>query len=270
MTRNTRHTSLVWRTSWNLLSFALLALMIGQQNSYGQAGPAPPCGTDPIPDYPLATDSAIVKAWHKSDVGAGWSPPPCTGWAPSDFATLVTISARLRTASDAQDWLRRIGSISQLAGVRYWSTTRQRWRTLILDAYALPSAQSGQRRGDFQPGEMTEGKVLYFEQTDNLSGKATYSMRIVAASPDRIVVEIENVITIRYLLVPLFHPGDLQSIYFMDRESPDVWRFYSIVRTAIPTSRLLPGNESSAINRAVAFYRHMIGIPTDQEPPAAR
>ena len=30
------------------------------------------------------------------------------------------------------------------------------------------------------------------------------------------------------------------------------------------------GNESSAINRAVAFYRWLAGIPTDQEPPAAR
>jgi hypothetical protein len=72
------------------------------------------------------------------------------------------------------------------------------------------------------------------------------------------------------LLVTLFHPGELQSIYFFDRESPDTWRFYSIVHTAPPTSRLFTGNESSAINRAVAFYRHMVGIPTDQEPPAAR
>jgi hypothetical protein len=35
-------------------------------------------------------------------------------------------------------------------------------------------------------------------------------------------------------------------------------------------NRLVTGNESSAINRAVAFYRHMVGIPTAQEPPVAR
>jgi hypothetical protein len=28
--------------------------------------------------------------------------------------------------------------------------------------------------------------------------------------------------------------------------------------------------EASYINRAVAYYRHIAGIPTDQEPPAAR
>jgi hypothetical protein len=261
---------LVCRSSWHLPWFAFLALLICQQNSYAQTGPAPPCETDPVPNYPLAIDSAIVKAWHKSDVDAGWNPPSCTGWAPSSFATLVTIAARFRSSADVQDLLRRIGSISQLAGVRYWSTTRQRWRTLILDAHALSSAQSGQRREDFQSGELSEGKVLYFEQTDNLSGKATYSMRIATATPNRIVVEIENVSTIHYLLVPLFHPGDLQSIYFLDRESADAWRLYSIVRTATPSNRLLSNNESSAVNRAVAFYRHIVGIPTDQEPPAAR
>lgn len=268
MRRYSRINWLVRKSSLHFLWFVFLAILSCGQNSYGQAGPAPPCGTDPVPNYPLAIDSSIVKAWHKSDLGAAWNPPPCTGWASSDFATLVTIAARFRSASDAQGLLHRIGSISQLAGVRYWSTTRQRWRTLILDAYAVSSAQSGQRRVDFQPGEMSEGKVLYFEQTDNLSGKAIYSMRIAAASPNRIVVEIENVSTIHYLLIPLFHPGELQSIYFLDRESNDVWRFYSIVRTGTPSNRLLPSNESSAINRAVAFYRHMAGIPTDQEPPA--
>jgi len=28
--------------------------------------------------------------------------------------------------------------------------------------------------------------------------------------------------------------------------------------------------DASYINRAVAFYRHIAGIPSDQEPPAAR
>jgi len=42
------------------------------------------------------------------------------------------------------------------------------------------------------------------------------------------------------------------------------------VRTGKNANRLITGNESSAVNRAVAFYRYLVGIPTDQEPPAAR
>jgi hypothetical protein len=70
--------------------------------------------------------------------------------------------------------------------------------------------------------------------------------------------------------VTLFHPGGLQSIYFLDRESENAWRYYSIVRTGKNANGLIAGNEASAINRAVAFYRYVVGIPTDQEPPAAR
>jgi hypothetical protein len=99
-------------------------------------------------------------------------------------------------------------------------------------------------------------------------------MHIAEVSADRIVFDIENVTTLRYLFVPIFHPGDVQSVYFLDREQgreqDNVWRYYSILRTGLNSSSLVTANESSAINRAVAVYRRFVGIPTDQEPPAAR
>ena len=154
--------------------------------------------------------------------------------------------------------------------MRYWSTTHQQWETLIVDAYALTGSQTGQRRGDFLPDEMKEGTVLYYEQVDNRSGKEVYRMHIAEASADRLVIDVENVSTIRYLFITLFHPGEMQSIYFLDRESANVWRYYSIARTGRNASRLATGHASSSINRAVAFYRSLVGLPTDQEPPAAR
>jgi hypothetical protein len=154
--------------------------------------------------------------------------------------------------------------------MRYWSTTHKQWQTLIVDAYALTGLQPSQRREDFTPDEMKQGEVLYYEQADNLSGKAIYRMHIAEASADRLVFDVENVSTMHYLFVTLFHPGEIQSIYFLDRESENVWRYYSIARTGTNANRLITGNESSAVNRAVAFYRYLVGIPTDQEPPAAR
>jgi len=154
--------------------------------------------------------------------------------------------------------------------MRYWSTTHKQWQTFIVEAHALTGSQLRQRRGDFTPDEVKEGKVLYYEQADNLSGKAIYRMHIAEASADRIVYEAENVGTMRYLFMTLAHPGEMQSIYFLDRESENVWRFYSIVRVGKNANGLIMGNESSAINRAVAFYRYLVGIPTGQEPPAAR
>jgi hypothetical protein len=235
-----------------------------------QPRPQPPCGKEPIPAYPGVDELAIVKSWSKSDLGRDWKPPACTSWAEVGFTTLVTIAARFPHASEAEDLLRHIGTISDLAGMRYWSTTHKQWRTLIVNAHALTDSNLGQRREDFTPNEMKEGTVLYFEQVDNLSGKATYRMHIVEASAIRLVFDVENVNTMRYFFVPIFHPGELQSMYFLDRESDKVWKYYSIVRTGKNANGLIAANESSSVNRAVAFYRYLVGIPTNQEPPGAR
>ena len=265
-----RHKTIVRTRTPQRVHFILLTMLFCQAHGYAQSGPQPPCGMQPVPPYPGLDDSAVVKSWSRSDLGRDWRPPACTGWTAVGFTTLVTTVARFRYASEADGLLRRIGAISELTGMRYWSTTHRQWQTLIVEAYALTGLQAGQRRGDFTLGEMKEGKVLYFEQVDNLSGKANYRMHIAEASPDRLVFDVQNVGTMHYLLIPLFRPGDVQSIYFLDRESENVWLYYSIVRIGKNANQMITGNESSAINRAVAFYRNLVGIPGDQEPPAAR
>jgi len=197
------------------------------------SGPQPPCNQDPTPPYPPLDQPAIVKSWSGTDAALkrNWTPPACTGWFATGFSTMVTIGARFHYSGGVQGLLQRLGAVSEFTGVRYWSTTRKQWRTLIVEAYALSAPQADQRRNDFAPGEMKEGTVLYFEQTDNLSGKGVYRMYIAKASEDRLVVEVENVTTLRYLLVPVLHPGEIQSIYFLDRESDNVWRYYAMVRT---------------------------------------
>jgi hypothetical protein len=234
------------------------------------SSPRPPCGGETIPPYPDLDASPVVKFWDRAALGSDWTPPACTGWTTSGFSTLVTTTARFRHASGAQGLLRRIGAISELAGVRYWSTTRKQWHTLIVEAHAVSGPTRDQRRNDFTPDELAREQVLYFLQQDNVSGKATYRMRIISASPDRIVFDMENVSAMKYAFLTLFSPGEMQSIYFLDRESDDIWRYYSIFRTGKKASSLTTGHEASSINRAVAYYRHLTGIPTDKEPPAAR
>jgi hypothetical protein len=41
------------------------------------------------------------------------------------------------------------------------------------------------------------------------------------------------------LWVPLFPPGEIQSIYFFERESSNVWRYYSLARTGKQASLLI-------------------------------
>jgi hypothetical protein len=215
-------------------------------------------------------DSPGVKFWSRAELGETWHPPACTGWTGEGFSTLVTTVARFDHAAGMEALLRQSGAISSLAGMRYWSTTHKSWQTLIEDAYAVTNAQGNQRRKDFTLDELKAGAVLYFQQADNLSGKAVYRLHILEATADRLVFDVANVTLMKYLFVPLFHPGEMQSIYYLDRESDDVWRYYGMARTGKNASSLTSGHEASWINRSVAFYRHVAGIPTNREPPAAR
>jgi hypothetical protein len=257
--------------AWRMVRFVLSAILLCQVHAFAQLGPQPPCEKEPVPPYPGLGDSAVVKSWSNADLGRDWKPPACTGWSAVGFTTLITTVARFRETSKAEGLLRHIGAISDLAGMRYWSTTHQRWQTLIVEAHALTGSQpAAPRRGDFTPEELKEGNVLYFEQVDNLSGKGIYRMHIAVSSTNRVVFDVENVSTMHYHHIPLIDPGEMQSIYFLDRESEGVWRYYSVMRTGRNVNRRIAGNESSSVNRAAAFYRQFVGLPTDQEPPAAR
>jgi hypothetical protein len=229
----------------------------------------PPCGGIAVPPYPEVDKPPTVRAWDSADLALDWTPPACTGWTTPGLTTLVVTVGLFRHSSGVEGLLRRIGAVSKLAGVRYWSITHKRWQTLIVDAYALSGPAGGPRRKDFSPDEITEDRLLYYQQQDNLSGKAIYRIHIQSISPDRLVFDTENVSTMRYLLLPIFRPGDMQSIYFFERVSQDVWRYYSIARMGAKASKLAGGHAASSINRAVAFYRYLAALPTDQEPPAS-
>ena len=236
--------------------------------SSDSAGPQPPCGAESSPPYPDLQHSPAIKVWDRSTLGRDWAPPECLGWSAPGFSTLVSTVARFH-ATGAEELLHRIGGISERTGMRYWSTTRQSWRKLIVSASAL-AGPGGSARPDFSAADLAPGSIRYFQQNDSLAGKATYSLQVVSASPDRLVFETENVTGLHYMLMPLFPPHGLQAIYFLNRESPGIWRYYSLARTGKDSSNLAAGHDASAINRAVAFFRYFAGIPTDQEPPAAR
>jgi hypothetical protein len=248
----------------------LLALILcGEATNRVDVGPVPPCGNTTVPPYPEVDKPPTVKVWDRTDLGRDWTPPACTGWTTSGLSTIVVTDALFRHSSGVEGLLRRIGAVSELAGIHYWSTTHKKWQTLIVSAYALSGPAGGIRRKDFSPDEITEDKFLYYQQEDNLSGKAIYRMHIQSISTDRLVFDTENVSTMRYFLLPIFRPGEMQSIYYFERESQDVWRYYSITRTGANASKLAGGHAASSINRAVAFYRYLAAIPTNQEPPAA-
>ena len=248
------------------IAAALLAHIVW---SATDAGPQPPCGGEQSPHYPSLDQPPLTRVWQRNELGPDWQPPSCTGWTQPGFTTLAETAGRFRSDSGLEGLKQAVGAISSLKGLVYWSTTHQRWQPLIVDAYAITAAKDGQRRGDFTAHELEPGSRLYFEQEDSLSGKGTYELHVLSVSPDRLVFDTRNLTTLRYLLVPVFHPGDVESVYFLARESAHTWRYYNLTRLGENANGLAAGHPSSSVNRAVALFRHLAGIPADKEPPAA-
>ncbi len=210
-----------------------------------------------------------MHVWAGTDLGPDWVPAACTGWRPLAFRTLVAAAGRFRFNGLAEDLLARFAAVTALTTIRYWSLSDQRWENLITSASALNGPGASMHRSDFRIDEMTAGADLYIVQNDNRStSEVIYRLRVQAFDSDRLVVETENVSAVRYLLLPLASPGDLQALYFLERLTSNEWGYYSLARTSANTSSLIGGHEASYINRAVALFRYIAGMPTDLEPPA--
>src|ERR1700704_578137 len=230
--------------------------------------PRSPCGVEPYPAYPALDAPPVVVLWTEAEL-AGWSPPSCTAW-PTGSATLaVGLAGHFSNTGDANAMLARIGAISALREVRYWSITDKQWNALFTRTSALAGPDPKKLRADFSASEMRTGRDAYFLTVDNRSGDDAVSrLRIREANDDHIVIETSNVTPLRWMFLSFAAPGNIQTWYFLDHEATGSWRFYSLTRVLYGSSffaRFVQGE--SYVNRAVSMYRHLAGIPTDRDPP---
>ena len=257
-------------TATRILRFTLLVVsVLSGSLTEGRTSPAPPCDTIPTSLFPPAEDKPKAQIWHAYELPRGWSAPSCLDIAP-DAALVIAVSARFRSADSADALLSRFGAVSRLVTLRYWSVTDRRWEGLVSHAAAVDRPGSLNPRPDFGVDEMKSGHDLFFIQSDNRSsGTVTFRMRVLEAAPDRVQIEVENVSAIRFLLFQIYPPRGLRVIYFLMRASPGIWIFYSLTDVASGASSLVLDDDRSYINRAVAGFRYVAGIPSDSDPPAA-
>ena len=267
---------------------AALALVLCAAMSAGAhadtGAPRVPCaaGIAPLPAYADAGAPPAVAVWHDIDIGeaAGGESgggSACLGRLAGRFPTAVALAGRFRHAGSLDDLAARIGAVSRMAGLAYWSVSEQKWRQFVTSASALdgtgegpdPAWENGRgRRGDFTAAEMRSGARLWFVQNDTRSmGDNLYSARATLSAPDRLAVEVVNESTVRFLVMTLFEPRELLALHVVERLDGDLWGYYGLaaVRDAPPG-----GFEKSLVNRAAAFYRFLRGVPGDAEAPLAR
>jgi hypothetical protein len=209
--------------------------------------------------------------WHGKDLEQGnWRSPVCTGWlADSRSKLVVTLTASFRFDGPMSALLARVGSISALRNIRYWSATDKKWRPLSNDASALTGPNPKLRRSDFSAAELVQGAELYYWEDDVRTGPMVYRLRVSESTPERFVISRDNVTPVRKFIFTLFRPGAIQSVLIIQRIVPGLFGVYVLCRDGEGASVLTLGHDKSYVNRAAALYRQLTGIKTDLEPPAA-
>lgn len=235
------------------------------------APPGPPCSAHTNPEYPSVGAAPTVKLWTKSDLDSGWKPPDCTAWPRGETNVVVGLAGRFKLAGGADSLLTRIGAISSLVQVRYWSVRDKQWNNMFTRAVALSGPDPKTRRPDFSAVELRSSGNRYFAAADIRSGKdAVSSLHVSVADSAHFAVETQNVTPLRWTFLTYADPGSFQTWYFFERETGATWRYYSLTRVLYASSlfgSVIPNN--SYINREVAMYRYFVGQPTERDPPAA-
>jgi len=231
------------------------------------AQPKPTCPSGNIATTPVYGETAgppVVQTWHDIELDGREA---CLDSIQGRMALVVALAGRFDGAKSLGDIATRFGAISATQGLLYWSTTDQRWRPLISETFALVNPDTRHSRPDFTAQEILSGRTLYFAQNDTRStGLNVYSLSARLVAPRRLVVEIVNLTSVRLALITLFEPQTLRLVHIFDRLDSNVWGYYGI--SAVQAGAV-DGQERSFINRANAFYRHIIGEAADGEPPLA-
>ena len=246
------------------LAGLVFVLCVPDANAAGDV-PRPPCaGRDALPSYSTDATAPTVESW----IALGWKPPPCLGWSEGTYRFVVALAGEMQ-AESSEDVLAGLGAVSSTRGLRYWSVTDQAWQVLIEDAVALTRADDGEARVDFSAREMKVGEPLFFREKDNRSSApVTYRMRVHEADAEHVLVETENVSSIRSLGVTMFPAESLRTAYFVRRRSARQWSLYLLSAATADASRLVGLGHDSYVNRALAAYRHLANVPTPSDSPA--
>lgn len=254
---------------WRHRAFRALIVLCALPAAAHATSPTPPCAGAPAPAYAAPGEPPQLAVFHAADLDSDWPPDACANLPSPRPALLIAMAGRFVGPRERDALLTHIGAISARAGIRYWSVTDRCWEPLVTVAHAISTRQSQLRRPDFTAEEMKGGHDLYFAQQDNRSSSAViFRMRIRDLTPGGFVVESENVSPVRYSILTIYAPGDLRSDVFLREDLQGNWDYYAL--TAIGAEPLPFGaSERSYVNRALAMFRHIAGIATDLEPPAA-
>lgn len=246
------------------LALLFVSLPVGAQDT-----PYLPC--DGEPDPPHAAVGAAPNIRVITQEGYVWDAPRCSGWGKGKYALLIAVAARFEHTGGVDAIVRKFSKISALRNVRYWSTSAQAWRDLFGTAYALGQTQKEAKRADFEPKDLVPGPVRHFwaEERGPVGG-AIFRLRVLERTPERLVVDIRNQRAVQPLAHPKISAGGYRHLFIFEQEANGVWRYFGMTGLRGSGGAVITWIRGSYLNRAIALFRYVSGVPMEKEPPAAR
>jgi len=230
------------------------------------AAAAPPlCGQAPPPPYPPYDRPPLVHSWLAGGRQDGPA-PDCTGLARRDPELLIRLVGSYVGPGDLAAQLLRLGAVSTLEGMGYWSFTDRRRLTLIEQAFAVDSPVTRRPRPDFTLEELRRGDELYFMQRDNRSSALVpYGLRVLPTGPESLLLRVENVGDIKVMGLTLVAAREVQWAVGIERLGGTRYGYRSLL--AVQRLRLGPADRHRLSNlaRAVAMFDLLAGQQTEVE-----
>lgn len=230
-------------------------------------GPTPPCtaGAAPAPAYAALGEAPAFAVWHGSGIAV---PGDCREVPGGKLTFALSLAARLDGSRTFDDIAARIGAVSAMKTIRYWTVSNDAWRDLIDDAAALAGPDTALRRPDFSAAEILSGRTHYVALDDNRStGVNVFSLTAHTEGPERLIVTMTNLSSLDFGPFTIFDKSTLHAAHFIERLADGSWGYYALWSV---TAEDIGDPEKSFLNRANALYRFFARIQTDREPPLVR
>ena len=252
-------------------ALATIAFVMHVSHHVAAAEPLVPCGSDPYPAYAPPGPLPTLALWHAGELPANWVPPECTGWDSREGGILFAVAGRFKHGGSFDALLARAGAFSRQTEIRRWNVKKRRWEQQYKASAALKDSDPASRRPDFKPAEFVIGARLYFMQDamDSL-GPIVHELTVRERSATRIIMTTRNINRGKILGIPVIGLGGLEGFFMVEHESGPIWRYYSLTRVHLLISDAMAPPPKDHLNKAVALFRFLAGIPTDTEPPAAQ
>ncbi len=230
----------------------------------------PACIAAPAIEPVEATDIPNVRVWQGNQLQEGLGLIDCAPWQSLDIDLVGATAAKIEAETTLEAMIQRIGDIPGYNKIRFWSFDRKQWDPLFDTAEALSGPNPEMTREAFPPEAFEVGAELYMllDESDRVSGMVQRAT-VLAHDEDRLVIETENVTPGKIWVIEAIAPGGTGGIVSITRNDEGGWDYYAVTRVTYSGSSIFDIPDRAFINRATAFYRYTVGVPTDTEPPAA-